>query len=419
MQTDGAVRRVGLTDGVRLVLKPEPDVEVVAITIFVRTGADVSQTEAAIGEITARALFFGSANRSLETIAASVAQVGGSLETFRARDFVAITCLTVPPQAREAIYLLSESLKNADFDAAALTRARDLILRERQERDRQPAAQLYARARERLDGMAEPDLAALQRVTTVQAQTYFRRRYLPAQTVIAVAGGFDAARVQSQFDNTLVDYDRAAPAPRRNDARPTNAGEAARTFDTLPLPASGASAWAMVAMPGLPPADPDYPALVVLHALLGVGHGARLFQDVRDRQGIGYEVGASFAGERAEPLVAFLQWDARRALPAALSRESGGALALLNRELDAIQTRPPTETELRRARSVAIGRYALRHERTRDRAYLLAWAEAMGPGFAFDGGLPRAIASVTEADVARVAKRIFTSRVSLLAAPPK
>ena len=416
-QTEGNdVRKVVLTDGVRLLLKPEPPTDVVAVSVFVRMEPDRSPVEAATGEMVAHALFYGSTNRSFDSIAASVAQVGGSLEVLRTPDYVVLTCVTVSEQMGEAIYLLCEAIKNADFAPDALERARTDILQERLRREQDGFAGAYESLVARKHGDPDVDPGLLRRVTQEQAQDYFRRRYVPARTVISVVGRFNVQRIQSTFDNSLDDYDRQ---PLRS---PSLSGVSSSTFgatQAATFSATGNAAYALVGTAAPEVTSPDYPAFTVLQALLGSGHASRLFRRVRDTLGIGYTVGASYRADRAEPLIAYLQWDVRRAASEASGAPPApaGALKLLNTQLDGLLTDPPTEAEVARARSVTIGRDALNHERARDRAFLLGWYEVMGMGAAFDADFSHRLAAVTRDDVLRVAKTYLPDRASALAVP--
>ncbi|HZT41672.1 MAG TPA: pitrilysin family protein [Chthonomonadaceae bacterium] len=405
-------QRVTLTDGVRLILNPEPDADVVALCVFVRrVEPDRTPQEEAIGEVVAHALFFGSLNRSYDAVMDSIGQVGGGLEIRQTPDTIAITCVTVPRQVREAIYLLCESLKNADFEPEALERARKDLLKERQQHPQDLFSAAYDALSARVRGVPEaPDPFLYQHVTQQQAQAYFQAHYLPARTVIAVGGRFNAPLVQSDFDNLLFDYDRQPPRPLAPaDPPQPSLGGSPQQYST-----PGGAAYALVATSTPAVTDPDYPAFLVLHAALGSGHASRLFRRVRDTLGIGYEVGASFRANLGEPLIAYLQWDPGRA---ASAPAPPAALKLLTAQMDTLISDPLTDAELVRARNMAIGRDALRHERARDRAFLLGWYEVMGAGYAFDADLPHRLASVTRDDVLRVAKTYLSQRASALVIP--
>lgn len=410
-------QRVTLPDGVRLVLKPETGTDVVAIVILVRTEEN-SVLDEARAELVAHALFFGSKNRSYDSVMRSLAEVGGALETARTPDYVAVTCVTVPEQLRGTVYMLCEAIKNADFTSQALDRATRSLLAERRRRAADGYEMAYAALREGLRGYAEPREAALNHVTQAQAQDYFVRHYVPAKTVVAVVGNFDAEQARRAFDADFFDYTRPLPARRAPDAPPIRPDA---SLPPVTLSAPGTAAYAMVGTLSPSVVSPDYPAFVALQSLLGGGHASRLFRQVRDTSGFGYDVGTVYAADRSDPLVAYLQWDTRRALTATETTQplkSADALALLNAQLDKLLAAPPSDTELTRARNLAIGRDALRHERARDRAFFLGWYEAMGLGYAFDADLPRRLAAVTPDDLQRVAKKYLSVRASVVAMPP-
>jgi zinc protease len=179
-----------------------------------------------------------------------------------------------------------------------------------------------------------------------------------------------------------------------------------------------------VALPAPALTDDDYPAFIVLKSVLGEGHASRLFQRLRDTQGIGYNVGAVWQTSLSDPLVAYLQWDAKgdrasqsQRLEASAPMSPQTALGLLHRQLDELISEPPTAAEVERARNLAVGREILRHERARDRAFLLAWYEAMGPGSAFDASLPQRLARVSKEDVLRVARKYLNPRASVVLSP--
>jgi len=410
-------RAMVLPNGVRLILRPEPGAELVAISICVGTDVDRNPYDDAAGELVARTLFSSSLNRPREKLAAAVTQVGGSIETVRTADHVNITCVGLASQVREAIYLLCEVLKNADFGALERARA-DLIAEQR-------------RGASGIDGgldilrrglQARPDLSELpyNGVTRAMVDDYFRRRYVPERTAIAVVGRFDAQSVQTAIRDSLADFDR--PSARR--VQSGSLYSHATNYPVRTIKQYGSSAYALVAMPAPALTDEDYPAFIVLKSVLGEGHASRLFQRLRDAQGIGYNVGAVWQTSLSDPLVAYLQWDAKgdRTDQAQKSQSSEPmssqtALGLLTRQLDELISEPPSAAEVERARNLAVGREILRHERVRDRAFLLAWYEAMGAGAAFDASLPERLSKVQKEDVLRVAQKYLSTRASVILSP--
>jgi zinc protease len=413
---DPAPERALLQNAAHVILKPEPSSEIVAITAIVRMPEDDTLLENATGELVARALFFGSLNSTFETVANSVAQVGGNLETMRTPDYVVISCITVRQQLDDAIYMLCEALKNAQFAPDALERARRAYVDACRLRESSPFDAAYEACAATQRTVAGPDPAYFGRVTQEKARDYFLKRYVPNRTVIAIVGRFDAAQARTDLETDLADFTRLPPP-----YPPFPPKSEAVVPDPTPVdvPIGGTTACALVGIRAPGVRSPDYPAYVVLQALLGGGHASRLFRRIRDALGFGYEVGAAFQADRGDPMVAYLQWDARRAVTGSSSRQN--ALATLQQQLDSVKTDPPTEAEVARARNVAIGRDALRHERARDRSFLLAWYEAMqaAGGYGFDARLPDLLAHVTRDDVLRVAHTYLPERSAVLALPSK
>lgn len=417
------VSRVVLPHGVRLLLRPEPVGERTAVSVFIRTEDEAAGSAAAVGEMVARTLFYGNANRTQNGILTLAKEAGGSLDVLRTPDYVVINYVTVPRQLPEAAHLMCDCLKSAEFAPESLRRALDLVREERARRQEDPFWRGYEAVCADL-GRLEPSEAALGRVTQAQAQAYFRARYVPAKTVISIAGRFDSRQVTSLFGAFLTDYARL------------NARHTAGVRETLsdlavpldvPAPrtlfAPTRAAYAFMGTEAPAANNPDYPAFVVLQTLLGGGHASRLFRQARDFGGVGYQVGALYQAEQKGPLVAYLQWSPQRAVSASANSSvpmptgPDSIQKALQAQWDALPATPPTEAETVRARNFAIGRDALRHELVRDRAFFPGWYETIGSGYGYDADFPRLLATVTPADIQRVAKTYLHARVVVLVLP--
>jgi predicted Zn-dependent peptidase len=403
-----APKREVLANGIRVVLAPDSEAKFLTIVAFVRQSPPQTPQEAAVQELVARSLFFGSQNRSFDTVAASVRKVGGSLETHITPQFVAITCFTHPKQLKEGIYLISEALKNADFSPEALERAREIVKQIKQANTANTSEALRANLiRELL--FCNDQALEYKRVNTALAQSYFKKHYRNEQIVLCLSGKFEPAQALRSVDNNL--FEREALTLK------TEKKQQDVPFPSIELTRNTADrqAHALVALEPPFVTSPNYPTALVIHSLLGVGHASRLFRHFREKQGIGYEVSASFDVHVGEPLIAQVQWDTtprtpERPTPAQIQEQ------LLQQIIDIVDT-PPSEAELHRAKQMAITRLSLSQERLRDRAFLLGWYEVMGVGIEFAEQLPNLIQGVTFEDFLRVAKTMISSRHTALLGP--
>jgi predicted Zn-dependent peptidase len=143
----------------------------------------------------------------------------------------------------------------------------------------------------------------------------------------------------------------------------------------------------------------DRHALRLLNIILGDGMSSRLFQEIRDKRGLAYDVqsGLTTFGDTGA------LW-----IYAGVERESGpeATRAILD-ELSRLTTSPPTARELADAREQFLGALTLRLEDTLERS------EWLGHGLSLENRLPdfdeivAATRIVTEDDLLRVARSYF------------
>jgi|GEM_PF-2417917 len=407
---DSGVTAKTLDNGVRLLLKPETETPLVSLTALVKISPARNEQEAATAEIVARAMHNGTASQPTQT------KLRGSFkwEIIKTDSVMGVSAVFLPNQLGEILYQLSDALRNAEFAPQALELARQEVLQSRREKSKEPFAALKSVIIGNFAPFAEPDEYSLKCVTPEQAQAYFQANVAPQNVVIAIVGSANADRMVSlaktQFDNM-----KSFPASRN--ARVGNAVSEKRDprANLTPKLPKGRAAYALVATSAPPVTHPDYPAFVVMQTVLGTGHGSRLFQRIREDKGIGYSVGTYFGERDSEPLVTYLQWDSTREFLGKDERLT--PLQMLNAEIDLIVSEPPADAEIQRARSVAIGKHALRHERAINRAFALAWYEILGLGWQFDTLLAEKLAAVTRDEILRVAKIYLPKRVTLLATP--
>lgn len=160
-------------------------------------------------------------------------------------------------------------------------------------------------------------------------------------------------------------------------------------------------------LPGVPHTSPDYYTVVLLNALLGDGMASRLFLEVRERQGLAYDVATSQAH--------FHDTGAFAVYAGVEPRQTVAALRAILVELGRITREPVDAEELRRAKEYSKGRMALRLEDTHSVASWIGGQELLlGRVYELDDVMAR-IDAVTAEDVQRVARDLFRSDALRLA----
>jgi predicted Zn-dependent peptidase len=162
-------------------------------------------------------------------------------------------------------------------------------------------------------------------------------------------------------------------------------------------------------------ASTDYPAIQVLNALLGGMKTSRLFTNLREKEGLAYELGSFYSPQLyAGDLTTYVFAAPSHYDPE--TKKTTGTMGTIKMELlkqiSDFKNTPPTKLEIERAKHYLIGTYKIKHERIEDRATLLGIAELTSPyGAEMDLDYPKYINAVTPDDIERVAAKYLVHPV--------
>jgi predicted Zn-dependent peptidase len=409
-------------NGLRLLAKPNPSSDIVAIDCLVRVGLreepeDSAGIAALLGEVAIR----GTERHAAAQMAAAVGAVGGTLEVTPGFDFTELTLSTTRDRFPQALKLLAEVLGSASLEPEAIDAAKAVLKRRRAALEddlttssyQEMLLQLYPNA-----PYGRPLLGygpSLDQITRKQLEAFYQEHYVQNNMVVSVVGNIDP---KAAVEQTRKAFERIpfrpvpAPAPAVTVAR----GRTRVTMRRRPAPA------AQIMFGALAPATTNstQPVWMVLDAVIGGGKRGRLFANIREKFGIGYVL-ASFYQPLLDRghLVAYIVTAPYRQNPQTMAPE----LALdevrdrLVDQFRSLSEHGPTDAELQRAKSYVIGNFARRHERNRDQAHWLVWMEAMGMGYEFDRDLPTKIAGVTKEQVQQASKDCLDSYALVVTVP--
>jgi zinc protease len=409
-----------LPSGLRVVAQQAPGSGLVAVAVLVGAAPRVEEaSQAGLSILTREVMLQGTLRRSGEALADALDGIGASLRALTGADHTEWTLLVPVERVDPALELLVEVLTQPRFDPRDVeTQRRISLVRLRQQRE-----QPQARAVELANGLVydlhpyrRPLLGTpetLERLDRDDLVRYHQTYYTAPNVVVSVAGDLPVPTAVAKVVRAFQGL-RAEPLPRRVKVldvveralmrRPRERQEVFEAQQT-------ASAWVAVSYLGVEVTHPDWAALRVAAGLLGGGMASRLFQSLRERQGLAYAVGAGFPTHQG---------------PAALTMAAGvdpanveRALREMLREVEDLAARPPSEDEVARARSRTAGLHLLDHEDLRRRAFYPAWYELLGAGYRFDREVVRLLSQVTPADVQRVARRYLRHAAVAVVGPTR
>jgi predicted Zn-dependent peptidase len=156
--------------------------------------------------------------------------------------------------------------------------------------------------------------------------------------------------------------------------------------------------------------DPDFFALKLLNTALGGGMSSRLFLQLREERGLAYEVSSFFATRlQASQWVIYLGCSPKN-------------LDVAQRHLEALLRQVASEgvsaMELKQAKAMMKGSFALDFQTRRRQAWYGAWWRFLGRGAHYERRFGPAVDAVQSADVRRAARRLLSQpRVTIKVVP--
>ena len=399
-----------LSNGMVIIVSYEPSARVVALEAFLKVGVWAEPKDRrGVGLLVSRSLFGSTTNETMHTLAQEIERVGGEIRSYWQPDYTEISITTVAEAFDDAAWLLAEGIKNAQFEPEVVERAKGETLAEAQAERTVKFRNTFMALRTLLYPPEHPyaypftgDPTYIRRATPQHLQEFHRSFYTPDNLVIVVVGNVPAERAVEKF-TTLFGSWEARSALRR----PNYTFTPLRESTSKVREQAGNTAYIMAGYPVPGITSSEYPALTVLDAVLGRGKSSRIFTNLRDASGIGYEIGSFYPPLMGGScLLGFVEIAPYRisaaGVPVLVVDDVQKALV---RQIQSVRTEPPSQQEVERAKKLVIGSYALRHQRVRDRAYFLGWYECIGLGYQFDRQFPERIERVQREDVLRVAEK--------------
>ncbi|MGN0853398.1 MAG: M16 family metallopeptidase [Kiritimatiellia bacterium] len=302
------------------------------------------------------------------------------------------------------IDIISDMYLNAAIPDAEFARERNVVLEEIKMYADEPDAV----ASENLSRIMFPgnslglpiagSARTLQAITPQTLRDYIAKAYVPQATVAVVAGRFDAGAVRRRIAGTLGTRKGGAPlsfAAVKARPRPIRQIRAERDVQQTQL----AIGYRMF---GVHAPLKKRAAANVFNGLMGRSMISRLFQSVREKRGLSYDI---------QSQIQFFEDVGGWAITAGLdSRRAEQAVEVIDRELRRICARKPFAAELRRTKDYLTGNFRLGLEQVRSRMFFfgncaLSDGDVRSPQEIVDG-----IASVAADDVLAVANEILQDR---------
>ena len=311
--------------GAHVVVLARHELPLVHILVELAVGSVLDRASGKPGLCAATATMLldgGTLSRDAPALAEAFEQLGDELKIETDFDRVRLSLSVQSKDAEQAVALLGDLLAHPRFDPAewARTRARRIAEIQKAEDEPRRVAEVVWNRSVFGDGQpgGAPVLGTRESVETIGAadlQSFYEANVGPRAVTFIFAGDIDAARAQRIVGAALYQWKSSATglAPAKSTATKT-APAAAPAAE----PAQGPVRVVIVDRPGAPQtevraghrgvslASAEYPAASLLATILGGSFTSRLVQNLREKHGYTYGIGARFVTRLAEVPSAFI-----------------------------------------------------------------------------------------------------------------
>jgi predicted Zn-dependent peptidase len=331
-----------LDGGLRVATRFMPGVETAAIGLFAEAG---SRHEPArlngIAHLFEHMVFKGAGGRSAREISEAIEDVGGDLNACTERDGTSFTAAVMAEHVPLAVELLADMVQRPHFEAADLTREKDVVLQELGEARDTPSDIVFdelwsaAFADQPLGRPVLGDESSIEAIALEDLHDWRRDRYRAGSLILVAAGKVEHERLVALAGRHFADLPRGL-LDAAEPGRFTGGARVGR------VPSEQAHLTLGFAAPAQ--RDPDYFAARFFSDIAGGGMSSRLFQQVREDRGLAYSVYSSLCPYTDAGIFSVY---------AATARSQSAAAAQLVEEILADAAATATPRELERVRTQA------------------------------------------------------------------
>lgn len=275
-------------NGVRVVLENIPSVRSVTIGIWVLTGSrNENEHNNGISHFLEHMFFKGTKTRTAQDIAVEFDSIGGQINAFTSKEYTCFYAKVLDTHKEYALEILADMFFHSSFDEEELEREKKVVMEEIKMYEDTPddiVHDLLAKASYGNHPLGYPILGTeehLQQFTKDTLKQYMNEKYTPDNIVISVAGNVDASFI-NKIDSYFGSFE--------TDAKQATISNPTFLSNTIERNKDTEQAHLCLGFNGFPVGDKNMYSLIVMNNVLGGSMSSRLFQDVREKQGLAYAV---------------------------------------------------------------------------------------------------------------------------------
>jgi len=393
-------KKTKLKNGLKVITNRMPHMQSAAVGIWIKTGGRFeSEQYKGIAHYLEHLLFKGSRKYSCRQIKEYIEGVGGALNGFTSEE---LTCYLIKIPAGHinlAVDVLSDMVLYPLLDPVEVDKERTVILEELKMYKDQPQSYMYELLDELLwpkQPLGQPIIGTVESISRINKGDLagFQEKYYRASNIVVSAAGLVdhvklASRIASIFPKNGIALQAEYSAAKEEQSKPQQ-----NIFNKETEQAHLAI--------GFHAFKRDHAlrhALGLLHVVLGANMSSRLFNEVREKRGLAYEIGTQV--KRYFDTGAFI-------VHAGMDNNKvEDAISVILDELNKVKSKPINLDEFKRAKDFYLGQLTLALEDTLDHMLWIGESTiAMDKAISM-ADIIKAVNKIRRDDILECAKLIF------------
>jgi predicted Zn-dependent peptidase len=396
---DRTIRREVLPNGLTIITERMDHIRSISMGIWLKAGSRNEDAEVnGVSHFVEHMVFKGTTHRTAEDIARQVDSIGGNMDAFTGKETVCFNIKVLDEHLPIAVDVLSDMVLHPTLDANDIVRERGVILEEIKMDEDDPdnlVHEIFTQNFFKGHPLGKPILGTKETVRKFDQPTvfqYYQNKFVPENLVISAAGNLQhedfVDLLRKEFEPLRRGLNGRHDSPPKINSRITLRNK--KSLEQVQI---------CVGVPSYQINHERRFVAYVLNTLLGGGMSSRLFQNVREKQGLVYSIFSELNPYRDTGCLAVYAGTSRESAPRVVQS--------IVKEFHDVKTSAIPEEELKRSKDQLKGSLMLSLESSTARMSNLARQEMYHDRFLGMDEIIDRIQAVTVEDVMQSANEMF------------
>ena len=401
-------KKYKLSNGATLLYSENNANDIIAMSIYAK-GGQLLDKKAGTSNLVASAMTKGTEKYSSIEWSQTLEDHGIKISPAVDADTFIISVLTTKDEYEKTLELLDEIVNNAKFDEIEIGKLKSDKLNQIKANKDIPLQRALDEYRYLVFKDSPYTISSkileknIPEITKEDMLEYYENIFSPNNLVISINGNVNKDKTIKELNNIFCKKQGKEISYTEYSNKISHPDYPRTTVQNMP---STETAWIMLGWQtdGVMN-EKDYATLQVIDSLLGSGMSSRLFKDLREQQGLAYQLGSGYSPHALRgSFVLYIGTN-----PSTLENAKAG----LFEEIKRLKTEYVGDKELKDAKEKLLGNYLIGFETNLDKASIIGSYEALDMGYEFNEKYQELINNVTDTDIINVANKYFNENYIL------